>query len=84
MVRFLIEQKVDKHARTNLGKSYPQIALESGKLDIVEYFIESDGESVIIEKLLFVAAELGNSEVVLSILKHGVDANIEDGYGVRL
>jgi hypothetical protein len=65
-----------------LGKTYPELALEARQVNVVRYFLNNNDNQVIFERLLFIAAEVGSSEIVLELLKRDIDANIENDYGV--
>jgi hypothetical protein len=65
-----------------MGKTYPELALEARQLNVARYFLNNNGNQTVFERLLFIAAEIGSSEIVLELLKRDIDANIENDYGV--
>jgi hypothetical protein len=77
MVKCLIERGCDVEAKSYLGKSFVELALESGHSEIVDFYFEGRVSNEIAEKLLFRATELGLTSLVAAILAKGVDANAE-------
>jgi ankyrin repeat protein len=84
MIKYLIERGSDPNAKTFLGKSAAEIAVEQGRKEIVEFYFERGMDVKETEKLLLRAVEIGAIGFVRLILEKGVDANAEDVYGVGL
>ncbi|XP_043480600.1 uncharacterized protein LOC122510197 [Leptopilina heterotoma] len=88
MVRFLIEQGADIHAKDRYSKSLLEYSVEISNFNMVEFVLQENfdvnARDCYGRSSLYYAFESGNLQMVEFLLKKGADINIEGNYRIPI